>query len=185
MAEGTNPNVNEPNPTSEDSMEELKAMLEQLKAENTKLKGAQSNASAEASKYKKQLQERMSEQEKAANETKELIERLQAENTAMKRERTLAEHVSGYLELGFDAESAKKAAEFTVDGDFSAMKRTFRDFMTAHDRELLADNMRSTPRPGAGASEPAVTKDQFEKMSYMERKRIYDEQPDLYQELTK
>ena len=47
-----------------DNIDALKAELERLKIENGKLKSAQSNASADASKYKKQLQERMTEQEK-------------------------------------------------------------------------------------------------------------------------
>ena len=48
-----------------EDIESLKSELERLKAENGKLKNAQSNASADASKYKKALAERMTEQEKA------------------------------------------------------------------------------------------------------------------------
>ena len=48
--------------TPEVVLNELKAELERLKEENSKLKNAQSNASADASKYKKQLQERMTSQ---------------------------------------------------------------------------------------------------------------------------
>ena len=50
--------VMETEPT-EPTLDELKAKLEKLEAENIKLKSAQSNASADASKYKKQLQENM------------------------------------------------------------------------------------------------------------------------------
>ena len=165
------------------TVEELQAELAKVRDENTKLKNAQSSASADASKYKKALQERMTEQERAANETKELIEQLKAENAAMKRNQTLAEHTSGYLGLGFDADLAKRAAEATSDGDFSAMMSAFRDFITAHDKALQADAMRNTPRPGTGAVAPAVTKEQFDKMSYFERLKVWEEQPELYKEL--
>ena len=77
--------VTETEPT-EPTLDELKAKLEKLEAENAKLKSAQSNASADASKWKKQLQERMTEQERAAAETKDLIERLQSENEKLTRE---------------------------------------------------------------------------------------------------
>lgn len=179
----TNPTATEPE--SAPSIDDVMAELAKLRDENAKLKNAQSSASADASKYKKALQERMTEQERAANETKELIERLKADNAAMKRNQTIAEHTSGYMGLGFEAGLAKKAAEATFDGDFSAMIGAFNDFIVAHDKALQADAMRNTPRPGAGATEPAVTKEQFNKMTYTERAKIYEEQPELYKELIK
>ena len=172
-------------PETNSALEELKAELDRLKDENTKLKNAQSNASAYASKYKKQLQERMTEQERAANETKELIERLKSENAQMKRNQTLAEQTSGFMGIGFDAELAKKAAEAHVDGDFSSMINALRDFITQHDKTIRADDLRNTPRPGVGAVAPAMTKEQFDKMSYSERVKLYNEQPEVYKEMTK
>ena len=90
-----------------DALDTLKAELEKLKAENGKLKAAQSNASAESAKYKRDLQARMSEQEKAETATKELIEQLKADNEAMKRSQTVAERTASYIGLGFDAALAK------------------------------------------------------------------------------
>lgn len=169
------------------SLAELQAELAKLRGENEKLKNAQSNASADASKYKKALQERMSEQERAANETKELIEQLKAENALMKRNQTLAEYTSGYMGLGFDAEMAKKAAEATanVGNDFSALTSVFQEYIAAHDKALNAEALRNTPRPGIGAAAPTITKEQFEAMSYPERLKVYNEQPELYKELIK
>lgn len=167
------------------TLEDLKAELAKLREENSKLMNAQSNASADASKYKKALQERMSEQERAANETKELIERLKQENAEMRRNQTLAEQTSGFLGLGFDADLAKKAAEATADSNFSALMNVMKDFITAHDKSMQAESLRNTPRPGVGAVAPAVTKEQFEKMSYFERVKLHDEQPEVYKELMK
>lgn len=172
-------------PDSTVVLAELKAELERLKEENSKLKNAQSNASADASKYKKQLQERMTEQERAANETKELIERLKEENAQMKRNQTLAEQTSGFMGVGFDAELAKKAAEAHVDGDFSSMINALRDFITQHDKNIRADELRNTPRPGVGGDTPTITKEQFNAMGYSERLKIHDTYPDLYKELVK
>jgi len=167
------------------TLEDLKAELAKLRDENSKLMNAQSNASADASKYKKALQERMSEQERAANETKELIERLKQENAEMKRNQTLAEQTSGFLGLGFDADLAKKAAEATADSNFSALMNVMKDFITMHDKSLQADALRNTPRPGVGAVAPAITPEQFDKMSYSDRVRLYNEQPEVYKQMTK
>ena len=37
----------------------------------------------------------------------------------------------------------------------------------------------------AGGKEQSVTKEQFDKMNYTQRKQLFEEQPDLYQELIK
>lgn len=162
----------------------LQAELERLRADNAKLKNAQSNASSDAAKYKRELQARMSEQERAANETKELIEQLKADNAALKRSQTLAEHKAGFIGLGFDAVIADKAAAASCDQDFTGLTAAIRDFLTTHDKALMANAVRQTPRPGAGGTEQTVTREQFDKMGYTERKKLFDEQPELYEKLT-
>lgn len=169
--------------TLEINLDELKAEIAKLKGENEKLKNAQSNASSDAAKYKKLLNERMTEQEKAANEAKELMESLKAENERLKKEQTIASHTAGYLGLGFTDDLAKKAAEATFNQDFSALTETFKAFITAHDKALAADALRNTPRPGAGGAGQAITKEQFAKMGYSERAKLFVEQPDLYKQL--
>ena len=47
---------------------ELEARIKALETENGKLRQANTNASAEASKYKKQLQEKQTEEERKAAE---------------------------------------------------------------------------------------------------------------------
>lgn len=166
-------------------LEALQAELERLKNENAKLMTAQSAASADASKYKKELQARMTEQEKAAEETKELIAGLKAENARMKREQEVAVRTAAFAGLGFDAELAKQAAE-TYGTDHEKFVGSIKSFLAAHDKALLAEQMRATPRPGVGGTDnKTVSKEQFAKMSYSERAKLYDEQPDLYQELIK
>ena len=129
----------------------------------------------------------MTAQEKAENDTRELIEQLKADNAALRRNQTYAEYTSGYMGIGFDAVMAKKAAEATlnVGDDFAALTKTIQEFITAHDKAMQADALRNTPRPGVGATAPAVTKEQFEKMNYSERLKVYNEQPELYKELIK
>lgn len=163
----------------------LQAEIDRLKGENAKLKNAQSNASADASRFKKALQERMTEQERADTQTKELIEQLKADNAALKRAQTLAEQKAGYIGLGLDATTAEKAAAATYDGDFTNLTAALKDFLTAHDKALLADAVRQTPRPGAGATEQTVTREQFDKMGYQERIKLYNEQPEIYNTLTR
>ena len=168
---------------AEPTLDELKAEIERLKGENGKLKSAQSNASADASKYKKQLQERMSEQERASAEAKELMEQLKAENAELKRNQTLAEYKAGFLGLGYSDDLAKSAAAAILDGKFSDFLTTHKQFVTDHDKALTADAIRNMARPGAGGSDTSVTKEQFAKMNYADRVKLYNEQPELYKKL--
>ena len=177
------PGTNEEKPDS--TLDELKAELERIKAENGKLKAAQSNASADAAKWKKELRESMDAKTRAEAETKELIEQLKAENEAMKRNQGVAERIAAYVGVGFSADLAKKAAEASFDGKFDDFMVTLKAFLTEHDKALAADALRNNPRPGAGGKEPSVTKEQFDKMNYIQRSKLYDENPDLYQELIK
>lgn len=164
----------------------LQAELSKIRSENEKLKAAQSNASADASKYKRELAARMTEQEKAAAETKEFIEQLKAENEALKRSQALAEHEAGFVGAGFDSDTAKKAAEAFFDKDFKGFMGSLSEFITAHDKAINAESIRKTPRPGAGnVGSPTISKEQFEAMSYSERVKLYNEQPEIYKELNK
>lgn len=175
----------EENKENEATLDDLKAELERLKTENGKLKAAQSNASADAAKWKKELRESMDEKTRAEAETKELIAQLKAENEAMKRNQGVAERTASYIGVGFSAELAKKAAEASFDGKHDDFMLALKAFITEHDKALAADALRNNPRPGAGGKDAAVTKEQFEKMNYAQRAKLYDENPDLYQELIK
>lgn len=165
-------------------LESLKAELERLKVENGKLKNAQSSASADAAKWKKEARDKMDAQARAEAETKELIDQLRADNERMKKEQEVALRTAAFTGEGFDTATAAKAAE-AWGTDHSAFMDAFKEFLAAHDKALQADALRSTPRPGASGASPAVTKEQFEKMTYSERVKLYDEQPDLYHELVK
>ena len=189
MAENTNgaenTNTNDQGNSGVD-LEALQAELTKMKAENEKLKNAQSNASADASKYKKELAARMSEEEKKAAETKEMFEQLKAENAALKRSQALAEQKAGLVGIGFEGELAEKAATAFFDNDFSAFAGHLKDFITAHDKAKDAESIRNTPRPGVGSTgTQAITQEQFDKMGYSERLKVYNEQPELYKTLTK
>ena len=185
MADAENTNTNDQGTNTTPDLMALQSELERMKAENEKLKNAQSNASADASKYKKELAARMTEEEKRAAETKEMLERLKAENEALKRSQALAEQKASLVSVGFEGELAEKAASAFLDSDFTAFAGHLKDFVTAHDKAITADTIRNNPRPGVGATgASAVTKEQFDKMGYSERVKLYNEQPDLYKSLT-
>ena len=121
----------------------------------------------------------MDEHARVEAETQELIESLKAENERMKREQDVAVRTAAYIGVGFDEVTAKQAAE-AFGGNFDDSILALKMFISAHDKALNADALRATPRPGAGAATPVITKEQFANMTYPERVKLYEEQPDLY-----
>lgn len=150
-------------------------------SESRKLKDALNKASAEAADYKRKFKERQTEEERAKAEQEEFIKALKEQNAQLTREKATATLEKGF---GMTGEYAKDLAEAFLDNKADDFVKTFTKFIDAHDKDLNAKALRSTPRPeGGGVIETGVTKEQFDKMGYAERAKLQEENPDLYNEL--
>lgn len=166
------------------SIEDLKAQIERLTSDNERLKKATTNASADASKYKKELQARMSEQERKEqadeDEKRRLLERV-AELEANARN---SEGNTAFVGIGYSDTSAKDATEAFYKGDLPAFMKIMKTFLTDHDKSLKAEGVRNTTPPFGGGSIPkTITKEQFDKMNYTELSELYEKDPDTYNAL--
>lgn len=119
--------------------------------EVTKLKTALSKANAEAAEYKKQLRAKQTDDEAAAAAQKEEHERLMKENADLKRSATVSEKKAKFLALGYDDQLAESTAAALVDGDMETVITNQSKFLEVQKKDLFADKMKKTPRPGAGA----------------------------------
>lgn len=167
------------------TLEDLQAQIAKLTSENDKLKKAQSSASSDAAEWKKKFRATQDEATRAEAERKEMLERIQEENKLLKRNQAMAEQKAGWLALGMDEESAAKAAEATIDSNFTNLMDTMKNFMVNHDKTLVADAIKRTPAPVTGKPAQSITKEQFDKMGYGERLDVFNNFPDLYAEFTK
>lgn len=163
---------------------DYEAELKKLREENDKLKKAQTNASKDASEWKSKFRATQDEATRKAEEQQEALEKIMAENEALKKTQTLATHKAGWLGLGFNDELATEASEASVGGDFNALMSVIKKFMEIHDKEINAANVRNMPAPKGGSATQSITQEQFDKMNYREREKIFNEQPELYHKLT-
>ena len=166
-------------------MADLEARIKQLEAENGKLRQANTNASADASKWKKQYQEKLSEEDRKKEQQEEQEAALRQELEILKAERNVANHKSQLLSIGFDDELAQSVAVSINSGDQEGLFDGLRKFIVAHDKQLKENAFRTNQTLQAGNVQKAVTKEQFDKMNYKERLSVYNEHPDLYKEYTK
>lgn len=165
---------------------DLDKRIKELEAENNKLRQSVTNASADASRYKKELQAKMTEEEKANADREAATAAMQQELEMLRTERNVANHKSQLVSIGFEDALAQETAEAINNGDTAKLFDGIRKFLASHDRELQTRSIMSNPTiKGGGEVKKSITKAEFDKMGYTDRLRIYNEDRELYKELTK
>ena len=159
--------------------------IKALEAEITKLKQSVTNASADASKYKKQLQEKMTEEEKAKAEQDAATAAMQQELELLRNERNVANHKAQLTSIGFEETLAQETAEAINSGDAAKLFDGIRKFIATHDKELQAKSLMSNPILSGGEAKKRMTHEEFQKLGYTERVKLFNEDPELYKEMTK
>ena len=190
--ESTNTNENQTQET-QDTTEQtvdtksLEAKIKALETENGKLRQANTNASADASEWKKKYQSKLSEDEKAQEERETANAALQKELEDLRKERNIAKYTGALVanDIGMDAETAKAVAEALNAGETDAVFDGIRRFITVHDKALREDAFRNNKTLPGGSSTKAVTQAEFDAMSYMEMLAFKRDNPEQFAEFTK
>jgi len=168
-------------------LKELQTKIKALEVENGKLKQSVTNASADASKWKKQYQEKLSAEEQAQIKQDEATAAMQKELEDLRTERNIA-RISGALvanDIGMDSATANAVATAMNAGETDAVLDGIRKFINAHDKALREDALRNNKTLPGGNSTKAITQEEFNNMSYMEMLTLKREHPEQYAEFTK
>jgi len=168
-------------------LKELQTKIKALEAENGKLKQSVTNASADASKWKKQYQEKLSAEEQAQIKQDEATAAMQKELEDLRTERNIA-RISGALvanDIGMDSATANAVATAMNAGETDAVLDGIRKFINAHDKALREDALRNNKTLPGGSSTKTITQEEFNNMSYMEMLTLKREHPEQYAEFTK
>jgi predicted RNase H-like nuclease (RuvC/YqgF family) len=165
---------------------ELDKRIKALEAENAKLKQSVTNASADASKYKKELQAKQTDEEKARAEQEAATAAMKQELETLRNERNVANHKAELTNIGFDGDLAQATAEAINAGDTAKLFDGIRKFIASHDKELQAKALLANPVLNGGNSEKkTVSREEFNNMGYREMVNFKTEHPDMYEEYTK
>ena len=180
-------NVENTEPKPDDSAD-LAKRIKQLETENAKLKQSVTNASADASKWKKEYQAKLTDEEKAKAEQEAATAAMQQELEMLRTRTNVADHKAQFISVGFDTDLAQEVAESFKNvkaEDLTVLFDGIRKFIASHDKELAAKSLLANPVLSGGNAPKKMTQAEFDKMGYTERVKLYNEDPELYKEMTK
>lgn len=161
-------------------------MYAELLAENKRMKKAFDKASSEAADYKKQLMATKSDAEKLSIEKAERDAALKEELEMLRRESKVNKYAKSFMACGYTEEMATKAAEAQYSGDTDELFRIQKLHTDNMAKQIRADIMKSMPAPATGNDDEVhLTQEQFDKMSYLELKDLYEKHPEIYKRFAK
>lgn len=161
--------VNEPNNAKNDEVEQLKRAL--------------TKSNREAADYKKQLKEKMSEEELAKTQRDEEIAELEKNYKALLHESEVNKHKAELIDIGYEGKLAEATAEAMVSGDFKTVMANHKTFVDGVKQNVQAEILKDTPRPVGDGGAKTVTLKELKEMDAMERLKFAQEHPEDYAEL--
>lgn len=138
---------------------------------------------SEAASFKRQLRERMSEDEankaKAAEDMAAMMEELERYRT----KDAISEYTTQFMGIGYDEALARSTATALQKGDMSVMFKNHAKFVADREKALKAELLKSTPTPPAGDGDKGPSKEDLKKMNLAELSKFATENPERYKEI--
>ena len=169
--------------TAEEKLAALEAMeLDEPDYTGWVKKDVFDKASSEIAGYKKQLRERMTEEEAAKAKAAEDMAAVMAELETLRADKTISEYTTQFMGIGYDEALAKATATALQKGDVTTMFKNHAKFVVDREKALKAEFLKDTPTPPAGEGSKGMTKEEFSKLSLTEKSKFAAENPERYKE---
>lgn len=139
---------------------------------------------SELAEAKRKLREYMSEEEKARADREAKLVELETQLQALQKEKSITEYKAQFLALGYDEKLAAETAAALAEGDMAKVLANQKVHLENVKKAAQAEALGNMPKPPAGKGETTITKEQFDKMGYQERLKLFNEQPELYMKFT-
>ncbi len=142
---------------------------------------------SELAQTKKDLKARMSDEERAKAENEALLQQYKEKAESLQREKNIADNKAKFISLGYDDTLATETAEALEKGDLATVFKNQQTVIENVKKIAKGEAMASTTPPAGKQTDgnKTVTKAQFDEMTYAERVKLYNDNPDLYNELSK
>lgn len=179
--------------SAEEKLKALEAFeIEDSSSEIENYKKMISKANSEAADWKRKHNALLSEEEKAKAEAEEERQRKENEFAEMQKrlndletEKTVALYQTKLVSMGYNSDLASSTAKALSEGKMNEVFANMAQHLDAKEKDLRASILKDTPSPNTGATTNEITKEDFKKMGYAEKVKIFNENPELYNELSK
>lgn len=176
---------NEPANDPQDIAELVKRIAE-LEVTNKRYKNAIDKSRSENKSLTEQLRARMSVDEQAEIDRKEAEEQQKEYIASLEKFKKVSEAKARYALQGMDREMAEQAAEAEINGDMDALASIQKKYTEQALKKAEAEWIKSRPQVSAGGTGSVnVTQEQFNAMGVIERSKLFNEHPDVYNALLK
>lgn len=142
---------------------------------------------SELAQAKKDLKARMSEEEIAKAEHEAELKHYKEMAETLQREKNIADNTAKFVSLGYDANLATETATALQDGDFATVFKNQQVVIENVKKIAKGEAYASTTPPAANANNggtTVMTKEQFDNLSYAEMAELYQNNPELYEQLS-
>lgn len=169
--------------------EKIKA-LEAYEVEDTKpdysgyiKKDLFDKTASELAGLKKQLREKMTDDEAAKQKEQEERAELQAKYEKLLHETDVAKNKAKLIGLGYDEKLADETAEAMASGDLEVVMTNQKKHLEAFEKKVRAEALKDTPKPTGDGDSKTMTIDKLRKMSPSERLAYSEQNPEEYRQL--
>ena len=142
---------------------------------------------SELAQKKKDLQARMTEEEKAKAENEALLQQYKEEAETLKKEKTISENKAKLIAIGYDDSLATETATAMANGDLATVLKNQQTFVENVKKIAKGEAMSQVTPPAGKATDGSktITKEQFKAMNVAQRTELYQSNRELYDELSK
>lgn len=165
------------------TIESLMAEIAKLKADGVKTKAALDKALKEKGDITKQYREVLTEAQQAKIDKETADEEHRQYVESLEQFKAKAEAKARYALQGMSEEMALKAAEAEIAGDMDELAIIQKQHTEAVIKAKQAEWLKSRPPVNAGQGNGALTKEQFDKMNFVEKSKLFRENQAEYDRL--
>ena len=138
---------------------------------------------SELAGVKKQLKEKMTDDEAAKQKEQEEREELQSKYEKLLHDSEVSKNKAKLLALGYEEKLADDTAEAMVTGDLEKVMANQKKHLEAVEKKVRAEALKGTPKPTGDGDSKTMTLEKLRGMTPSERYTYSQEHPEEYKEL--
>ena len=138
---------------------------------------------SELAGVKKQLKEKMTDDEAAKQKEQEEREELQSKYEKLLHDSEVSKNKAKLLALGYEEKLADDTAEAMVTGDLEKVMANQKKHLEAVEKKVRAEALKDTPKPTGDGDSKTMTLEKLRGMTPSERYTYSQERPEEYKEL--